>query len=100
MRAGCDRRTARAPRRRRRASRRHGRCEQRVEFLQTLVEREQLVAAVDQEVLAELVAPVHLEHQSAKVTQPLFAGAQQRASLAPQQAGMRKGPPRRGLRAG
>ena len=42
-------------------------CKQRVELLQALVERDQLVAALDQQVLAELVAAEHLEHEAAEV---------------------------------
>src|SRR5262249_33535218 len=51
-----DRCPTRASRGRRGPSGRSGSREQRVQLLQTLVEREQLVAALDQEVLPELVA--------------------------------------------
>ena len=53
------------------------------------VEGDELLAALDQEVLPKLVTPVHLEHQAAQVAQPFFAGPQQRAPLASQQSRVR-----------
>jgi hypothetical protein len=70
-------------------------CKQRVELLQALVERDQLVAALDQQVLAELVAAEHLEHEAAEVAQALFADAKQRTALLPELARMRESAARR-----
>src|SRR5205823_9288910 len=95
-----DRGAAHAARGRGGPTRRDGHGEQCVELLKPLVERNQLVAAVDQQVLPELIAPEHLEHQSAEVAKPLLAGAKQRAPLSSQQSGMRQRPPGRDLRSG
>ena len=51
------------------------RREQRVQLLQTLVERDQLIAAIDEQVLPELIAPEHLQHQAAEIPQTLLAHA-------------------------
>jgi hypothetical protein len=37
---------------------------------------------LDEEVLLELIAPVHLEHEAAEVADSIFACANERASLA------------------
>jgi len=76
VRPGCDRRTARTPRGRRGAPGRDGCCEKRVELLEPLVQRKQLVAPLDQEVLSKLVAPEHLENQPAEVAEPVLADTQ------------------------
>jgi hypothetical protein len=68
--------------------------------LQALVERDQLAAAFDQQVLAELVAAEHLQHETAEVAEALFADTKQRAALLPELAWMRKSPARRPGRAG
>jgi hypothetical protein len=52
-----------------------------VELSEPVIESDELCAAVDEQVLAELVPPVHLEHQAAKVAEPLLAQSQQRASV-------------------
>jgi hypothetical protein len=70
-----------------------GHREERVELLQPLVEREELVAPVDEEVLPELVAPVHLDHQPAQVAQPLLPRSQEGAPLAAEDARVRQRPP-------
>ena len=57
---------------------------------QALLDRDHLQALLDQEVLLELVAPVHLEHQAAEVADPLLARADERPPLAPQHARRRK----------
>src|SRR5439155_26237721 len=57
--------------------------------------RDELGAAVDDQVLAELVAPVHLEHQAAEVPDPLLAEAQEGPPVPPQLARWRTGPPHR-----
>jgi hypothetical protein len=75
-------------------------CEQGVELLQALIERDQLVAALDQQVLAELVAAKHLEHEAAEVAKALFADSKQRAPLLPERTRMRKCSARRPGRAG
>jgi hypothetical protein len=68
--------------------------------LQALVERDQLVAALDQQVLAELVTAEHLQHETAQVAEALFADTKQRAALLPELAGMRECSARRPGRAG
>jgi hypothetical protein len=55
--------------------------EQCVQLLQPLVERDQLVAPLDEQILAELVAPEHLQHQPAEVAQALLANPEQGATL-------------------
>ena len=46
------------------------------------LERDQVGAALDQQILAEAVAPVHLERQAAEVAEPVLAHAHERAALA------------------
>jgi hypothetical protein len=58
--------------------------------LQSLIQRDQLVAALDQQVLPELVAAEHLEHQPAEISEPFLAHAQERATLAPELSGVRQ----------
>jgi DNA-directed RNA polymerase specialized sigma24 family protein len=53
----------------------------------------ELEAAVDEQVLPELVAAVHLEHQSAEVAEPLLAHEQERAPLTPELARRRERAP-------
>jgi hypothetical protein len=98
VRAPDDRRAAGASCRRRGSSHRYRGREQRVELLQTLVERDQLVAPLDEQVLAELVAAKHLEHQPTEIAQALLAHTQERAALAAELAGMGEGAARRALR--
>jgi len=43
--------------------------------LQALVEGDELVAALDQQILTELVAAEHLEHETAEVAQAFLADA-------------------------
>jgi hypothetical protein len=75
VRSPDERRAALTPRRRRRATHGHSRGEQRVELLQAFIEGDQLVAAFDDQVLAELVSAKHLQHQSAQIAQALLADA-------------------------
>ena len=57
--------------------------EQRVELGEPLLEPAELEAAVDEQVLPELVPAVHLEHQPAEVAEPLLPdGEQARAARA------------------
>ena len=100
MRAPNERSAARAPGCRRRTPDGDGCCQQCVELLQALVQCDQLVAALDEQVLAELVAAEHLQHEAAKVAEALFADAKQRAPLFPQLARMRQGSARRAGRTG
>jgi hypothetical protein len=88
VRSGRDRGAARAARGRRGPARRHCRGEERVELLQPLIEREQLVAALDHEVLPELVPAEHLEHETAEITEPLFPRAEECPPFAPENARM------------
>jgi hypothetical protein len=90
-----ERRPALAARGRRRTAHRHGRGEQRVQLLEAFVEGDELVAALDDQILAKLVAAEHLQHQPAEVAQALFANPQQRASLLPQLARMGESTSRR-----
>jgi hypothetical protein len=57
--------------------------------VQPLLQPDQVDAAADEEILAELVAAVHLEHQAAQVAESLLACAQERTPLPPQLAGLR-----------
>jgi hypothetical protein len=57
------------------------RREQRVELLQPFVESKQLVAAFDEEILPELVAAEHLQHEATEIAQALLAHPQKRAML-------------------
>ncbi|HYY02676.1 MAG TPA: hypothetical protein VE736_02220 [Gaiellaceae bacterium] len=57
--------------------------------MQALVERDELVASLDQQVLSELVAPIHLEHQPAEVAKPILAHPKQRTALAAKDARVR-----------
>jgi hypothetical protein len=75
MRAPDERSAACTPGCRRRTTDRDRRREQGVQLLQALVERDQLVAALDEQVLAELVAAEHLQHEAAEVAETLFADA-------------------------
>src|SRR6185503_13861610 len=99
-----DRRAALAPRRGPRPPARDGGGEECVEVGEPLLEPLQLDATVDEEILPELVATVHLEHQPAEVAEPLLARLEQCASLAPELAGGRQCAPngarRRGGRSG
>jgi hypothetical protein len=56
-------------------------------------ETDQLGAAIEQQVLAEAIAPVHLERQATEVTQLLLTQAQERTTLAPELARRRSGSP-------
>ena len=77
-------------------------AEQRVELVDARLEPDQVGAALEQQVLAEAVAPVHLEREPAEIAQLLLTQAQERAPLAPELAGGRGGPspPWRGRRDG
>src|SRR5581483_1198165 len=66
--------------------------EQRVELGEALLELAELDAAVDEQVLAELVSAVHLEHQPAEVAQPLLAHREEAPPLAPELRDRREGP--------
>ena len=73
------------------------RCgEHLVELVQPGVQAEQLVAALGEEVLAEAVLPVHLEHQPAEIAQPLVARALDGAPFAADHARRRQCTARRG----
>ena len=61
-------------------------AEQDVELVDARFEPDQLGAALEQQVLAEAVAPVHLEREPAEVAQLLLAQPQERAALAPELA--------------
>jgi hypothetical protein len=84
-----------APRGRRRPTHRGRSREQRVELLKALVEGGQLVASLDEQILAELVTPEHLEHQAPEVTETLLANAEKRPSLPAELAGVGERPARR-----
>jgi hypothetical protein len=88
-----------AARSRSRPAYRDRRYEKRVELPQSFIQREQLLAPLDEEVLTELVAAEHLQHQPAEIAQALFSHSEQRTALLPELTGMRQGPPRRTRRA-
>ena len=67
-----------------------------VELVQPRVQAEELVAALGEQVLAEAVLPVHLEHQAAEIAQPLVAGALDGAPFAADHARRRQCTARRG----
>src|SRR4029453_5667934 len=96
VRAPHNRRAACTTRCRRGAARADGGREEGFELLDPVVERDELVTTLDQQVLAELVAPEHLQHQSAKIAQPLLPHAQQCSALLPELAGGGEGSGRRG----
>jgi hypothetical protein len=58
-------------------------------------EADQLCAALEQQILAEAVTPVHLQREPAQVAELLLAQPEERAAFAPQLAGRwRRTPPR------
>jgi hypothetical protein len=70
-------------------------AEEEVELGNALVQLEQLLAAVANEILAEVVAAEHLQEKAAEVAEPLLADTGERTTLAPQDARRRKGAPGR-----
>ena len=66
-------------------------AEEHVELVDPRLEPDQLGAALEQQVLAEAVAPVHLEREAAQVAELLLAQPQEGAALAPQLARRRCG---------
>jgi hypothetical protein len=52
---------------------RHGDLEQLVDLTEAPLDRDHLLALLDQQVLLELVAPEHLEHQPAEVPDAFLA---------------------------
>ena len=67
-------------------------AEQDVELVDARLEADQLRAALEQQILAEAVAPVHLEREPAEVAQLLLAQPQERAALAAELARGRRVP--------
>src|SRR6188508_1216171 len=59
-------------------------AEQDVELVDARLEADQLGAALEQQVLTEAVAPVHLQRQPAEVAQLLLTETQERLALAPE----------------
>ena len=57
------------------------------------LEPDQLRAPLEQQVLAEPVAPVHLEREPAEIAETLLANAQERTPLTPQRARRRHAVP-------
>jgi hypothetical protein len=55
-------------------------------------ETDQLGAALEQQVLPEAIAAVHLQREAAEVAQLLLPQAQERAALAPELTRRRRGP--------
>src|SRR5204862_3759419 len=76
---------AAAPRHRGPAGR--GGRDERVELEDPLLERHELRALLEYELLAVVVAAVHLEHQPAEVADPLLPRLQERSPLAAESAG-------------
>ena len=96
VRAPLDRSAARASVSDAFAPLRDGDLEQLVDLTQPPLDRDHLLALLDQQVLLELVAPEHLEHQPAEVADALLARPDEGAPLAPERAGRRNAPgPRR-----
>src|SRR5581483_884332 len=88
-----DRRTAFAALRRPVAAAGHGGGEQGVELREALLELPELDAAVDEQVLPELVPAVHLEQEAAEVAEALLADGEQAPALTAELGGRRQGPP-------
>ena len=82
LRAPEDRRSALAAGGGADAAARHGGGEQGVELGEPLLEADELRAAVDEQVLAELVAAVHLEDEAAEVAEARLAELEEGAALA------------------
>src|SRR6185503_11122414 len=68
-----------------------GRTEHRVQLVNPGFEPDQVGAALEQEILAELVAPVHLEREPTEVAQLLLTQPHQRPALAAEIARGRSG---------
>src|SRR6185295_16981420 len=98
LRAPEDRCAAFAARRRARAAEGHGGGEQGVELGQPLLELLELDAPVDEQVLPELVTPVHLEHEPTEVPQLLLPDDEEQPPLAAELAGRRQRAPDRTAR--
>src|SRR5262249_940996 len=61
-----------------------GELEQPVDLTQPALDREHLLALLDQEVLLELITAVHLEHEPTEVADPLLPRPDERPALAPE----------------
>ena len=70
--------------RRRRPPRGRDRLEHRVELAEPVLERDDLPAVLDQQLVAEARAAVHLEREPAEMPDPLLTGLHDRAPLAPE----------------
>jgi hypothetical protein len=57
------------------------RLEQRVDVTKTLLDRYHLETLLNEQVLAELIAAIHLEHQAAQVADPFLARPDERPAL-------------------
>ena len=68
-----------------------GRGEQVIDLAQAILDRDHLETPLLEQILAEPVAAVHLEHQPAQVADALVAGARERTSLAAQRTGVGAG---------
>ena len=90
VRAPGNRRAALAGRRRAPGGR--DRLEHRVELAKPVLERDDLPALLDQQLVAEARAPVHLQRQPAEVADTLLARLHDRAPLAPERPGRRRTP--------
>ena len=67
--------------------------EQGVELGEALFELHQFDASVDEQVLAELIAAVHLEHQPAEVAEAVLTGGEEQTTLTPELARRRERAP-------
>jgi hypothetical protein len=65
-----------------------------VQLVQACVQPEELAAALGEQVLAEDVPAVHLEHQPTQVTQLVFAEAHEGTALSTDHPGRREWMPR------
>jgi hypothetical protein len=90
-----ERRTAGAARRRGGSARGDDGREERVQLLEPLVERDQLVTALDQKRITEKVAAEHLQHQAAEITEALLPHTQKRSPLTAELARVGQRPARR-----
>src|SRR5581483_1498806 len=75
-----------APHGRPHAAARDGCGYERVQLREPVLERQELAAALEQELPAELVAAEHLQHQPAEIAEPVFARPEQVTPLAAQAA--------------
>jgi hypothetical protein len=61
--------------------------EQGVDLTEAVLDRDYFQALLDEQILAETVTAVHLEHEAAEIADALLAGAHEGTALAAQRTG-------------